>query len=233
MDTVKKHFEEEANEFDKIILRLIPYYSKMLDGLVAAIPHDKSDGINVIDLGCGTGTISRMLKESFPRSMITCLDLAENMIEMAKIKLAEYRDIRYQVGNFYDYDFNDSYDVIISSLALHHLVTEEDKKHFYRKIYNALNPGGVFLNADVVLGSNRHLQSMYMQKWIEFMKCHISEDEIEGKWLQKYHEEDHPAKLVDHLAWLSEIGFSGIDVVWKYYNFAVYGACKPTCSHTE
>ncbi len=32
---------------------------------------------------------------------------------------------------------------------------------------------------------------------------------------------------MDQLAWLAEIGFTDVDVVWKYYNFAVYGGRKP------
>ncbi len=68
MEVIKKHFEEEAKEFDKIILRLIPYYSEMIDGMVSAIPLQRSSAINVIDLGCGTGTISKRIKESFPRA---------------------------------------------------------------------------------------------------------------------------------------------------------------------
>jgi tRNA (cmo5U34)-methyltransferase len=34
MDIVKKHFEEEAKEFNQIILRLVPYYSEMIDALI-------------------------------------------------------------------------------------------------------------------------------------------------------------------------------------------------------
>jgi hypothetical protein len=33
MDQVKKHFEEEAHEFDEIIRHLAPYYDEMLDAL--------------------------------------------------------------------------------------------------------------------------------------------------------------------------------------------------------
>jgi len=106
MEAVKKHFEEEVREFDKIILRLIPYYSEMINGMVSAIPHQRSSVINVIDLGCGTGTISKRIKEVFPGATITCLDLAENMIEMSRIKLSGFSDVRYQVGNFRDYKFD-------------------------------------------------------------------------------------------------------------------------------
>lgn len=222
MDAVKTHFENEAKEFDQIILKLIPYYPEMIDGLVSAIPHQRSRELNIIDLGCGTGTISKKIKELFPNANITCLDLAENMIEMAKIKLSEYSDIRYQTGDFRTYKFDDNYDVMVSSLALHHLVTDEGKKEFYGKIYSNLKTSGIFLNADVILGSSDHLQNMYMEKWKGFMKKHVSEDDIENKWLPQYREEDKPVKLMNHIAWLAEIGFVEVDVIWKYYNFSVY-----------
>jgi len=222
MDAVKAHFEKEAKEFDQIILKLIPYYPEMIDGLVSAIPHQRSRELNIIDLGCGTGTISKKIKELFPYANITCLDLAENMIEMAKIKLSEYSDIRYQIGDFRTYKFDDNYDVVVSSLALHHLATDKEKKEFYGKIYGNLKASGIFLNADVILGSSDHIQNMYMEKWKGFMKKHVSEDDIENKWLPQYREEDKPVKLMNHIAWLAEIGFVEVDVIWKYYNFSVY-----------
>jgi tRNA (cmo5U34)-methyltransferase len=80
----------------------------MIDGIVSAIPHQRTSAINVIDLGCGTGTISKRIKEVFPRAEITCLDLAENMIEMSKIKLSNYPDVRYQVGDLADYEFDNT-----------------------------------------------------------------------------------------------------------------------------
>lgn len=54
------------------------------------------------------------------------------------------------------------------------------------------------------------------------MRQNVSIDEINNKWLVKYNEEDKPVKLINHLYWLSESGFDMVDVIWKYYNFAVY-----------
>lgn len=227
METVKKHFEEEAKEFDQIIMRLIPYYPEMIDAVITAIPFDRSSRINVIDLGCGTGTISKCIKETFPRARISCLDLAENMIEMAKLKLAKFANTRFQVGNFTDYEFDDTYDVIVSSLALHHLVSDEAKIDFYRKIYESLSLHGVFINADIILGSGEYLQKAYMEKWKDFMKRQVAQEEINNKWLPQYQEEDRPAKLMNQIAWLTNLGFGEVDVLWKYYNFAVYGGRKP------
>ncbi len=225
-EDVKAHFEEEAAEFDELILKLIPHYHEMIDALISAIPFKKDDPIKVIDLGCGTGTITHLLKVRFPNAQVTCLDLAPNMLEMAKIKLTHYNNINYITGDFYHLKFTEKYDVILSSLAIHHLDSDEDKKEFYKKIYHSLNSEGLFINADVVLGSNNYLQELYLDKWREFLKESFSNEMIEEKWIATAEKEDNPSKLIDQLEWLDEIGFKDVDVIWKYYGGAVYGGKK-------
>ncbi len=224
MDKVKQHFENEAHEFDQIIRQLTPYYDEMLDALILALSSGVSGPTKVIDLGCGTGTVARRIKDTFPDANITCVDMAENMLAMAKKKLGH--NTRYQLADFRSYEFDGSYDLVVSSLALHHLETDEDKKLFYRKIFNSLAPGGAFYNADVILASSRGVQEGYMKKWKDFMRKQVSDVEIEQKWIPMHYEEDRPARLTAQMSWLDDIGFSEIDVVWKYYNFAVYGGIK-------
>ncbi len=222
MENVKEHFEEEAKEFDSTILKLIPRYKDMISCMVSVIPFDNSEEFKLLDLGSGTGNITKAVKEKYPNSKISCIDIAENMIRMAQIKLKDYTDIEYYTGDFSEFNFKEKYDVIVSSLALHHIKTDEDKKSFYSKIYSALKEGGVFLNSDVVLGSNEKLNQLYREKWINFMLLNLPEKEVREKWLPKQIEEDFPAPLIKHLKWLSEKGFKSIDVVWKYYGLVVY-----------
>ncbi len=199
----------------------------MVEALVAAIPFESSVPVRVIDLGCGTGTVAEHVLGSFPNAQVTCLDLAENMITMARAKLGDHPQVHYVIGNFERFDFDGKYDAVVSSLALHHLVTNDDKRQFYRRIFGSLRSSGVFYNADVVLGSSGFLQAVYMQQWRTFMLRNLSPEEIEVKWIPKYEAEDRPAKLTDQLAWLAEIGFANVDVIWKHYNFAVYGGRRP------
>lgn len=224
MDNVREHFEEEAQDFDGIILKLIPDYAQMMEALVSALPFRKEALIQGIDLGCGTGTVTQAVLNTFPNAQFSCLDIAENMIRMARLKLRNHPNVRYLVGDFSN--FEGRYDVVVSSLALHHLMTEDDKRQFYRRIYGALLPGGAFYNADIVLGSSQFLQESYMRQWRAFMRRQIPDREMEEKWIPKYESEDYPARLMDHLAWLAEAGFSDVDVVWKRSNFAVYGGLK-------
>ena len=64
------------------------------------------------------------------------------MVEKAKIKLSAYSNVRYITEDITHFHFDDNYDVAISSLALHHFLTDKDKKKFYEKIYKHLNPNG-------------------------------------------------------------------------------------------
>lgn len=226
MDGVKKHFEEEASEFDNIILKLVPHYIQMIDALVSAIPFKNTDSINIIDLGCGTGYVSMKIKERFPNSKLTCLDFAENMIAQAKIRMNKYRNVNFYLEDIRKFEFDKKYDAVVSSLALHHLETNKDKIKFYKKIFDALEPEGVFYNSDIILGSNETLHELYISKWKEFMAKSLPGDEIEDTWMAKHHKEDRPEVLLDQIYWLKDIGFKQIDIIWKYYNFAVYGGTK-------
>jgi tRNA (cmo5U34)-methyltransferase len=226
MDRIKEHFEEEARQFDLIIATLIPGYARMVEALVEAIPFETSAPLRVIDLGCGTGTVAARVLDGFPNAQVTCLDLAGNMIAMARAKLGHYPHVHYVTSDFTAFDLDGNYDAVVSSLALHHLATNEDKRRFYGRVHESLRSGGVFYNADVVLGSSDFLQAMYMRQWRAFMSRGMPLEEIEGKWIPNYEAEDRPARLTDHMAWLAQAGFADIDVIWKRYNFAVYGGRK-------
>jgi tRNA (cmo5U34)-methyltransferase len=226
MDHVKKHFEAEAKEFDSIIIKLIPYYDQMLRALIDSIHFNHEMPIRVMDLGCGTGTIAKRISEEYLNSKIVCVDIASNMIDIAKYKLSKHKNTRFIVDDFSKIDFHETYDVVVSSLALHHLESDNLKKVIYKKIFNCLSNTGQFINADVVLASTEFHQNLYMNRWIEFMNKSITKDEIINTWIPTYHTEDRPAKLIDQLKWLEEIGFTSVDVIWKYYDFSVYTGMK-------
>lgn len=226
MKNVQEHFDSEAQHYDNLILTLIPYYNKMTDVLIEGLPFNEKEDLNILDLGCGTGNISQKIKKRFSTAHITCVDLSENMINIAKNKLSDYSNIVYKLADFQNVSLDDNYDAVVSSLAMHHLETDSDKKNLYVKIFNSLSDGGVFYNADVVLGSSDYLQDMYIQKWKEFMALNHSQEDIENKWMPTHRAEDNPSKMSDHIKWLDEAGFKKVDVLWKYYNYGVYGGVK-------
>jgi len=223
MHAIREHFAHEAPDFDRLITALIPGHGEMVHTLVRVLPFEASTPIRVIDLGCGTGTVAQAVLRAFPTAHVTCVDIAAPMIANARAKLTGFEQVEYVVADFQAIELPGAYDAVVSSLALHHLNTDDDKRALYARIYNGLNPGGVFFNADVVLGSSEVLQRVYLAQWRAFMQRSVSQEDIDGMWMPRYEAEVRPAPLVDQLTWLTTIGFRDVDVVWKYYNFAVYG----------
>ncbi|WP_435072237.1 class I SAM-dependent methyltransferase [Ohessyouella blattaphilus] len=224
MERVLSHFEQEAKEYDDIIIRLIPDYELMVSILVDFVNQDRQDHFSIVDLGCGTGTLSKAIAMRFPHAAITCVDISEKMLQIAESKLCV--DIATIHADFGQFVFPQKYDVIVSSLALHHLETDDDKLSFYKKIYAALPAGGIFLNIDVVTAGNDRIQEKYMEHWKEFMIANTSVDEVENKWLPNYHAEDRPTSLSTHFKLLEQSGFCQMDCVYKNYNYAVFLAEK-------
>jgi tRNA (cmo5U34)-methyltransferase len=79
MNQIREHFEAEAEEFDEIIKKLIPYYDQMIRALIDSLNFDNNSVIRIIDLGCGTGTVAKRISEKFPNSKIVCLDIASKL----------------------------------------------------------------------------------------------------------------------------------------------------------
>ena len=99
----------------------------------------------------------------------------------------------------------------------------KDKILLYNKIYEHLNPGGVFLNADQVLGPTPANENEYQKNWMD--KIEVGSLSEFGK--QRIYDRmklDNPARLEDNIKWLKNSGFKNVDVYYKYYNFVVlYG----------
>ncbi|WP_315822697.1 class I SAM-dependent methyltransferase [Paraflavitalea speifideaquila] len=103
----------------------------------------------VLDIGCGTATLTLMLKQKFPAATVTGLDGDTKVLTIAEKKVNTQRaEIKLLNGYSYDLPFSDNYfDAISSSLMLHHLTTE-DKYRPFKEVLRVLKPGGEFNIAD-------------------------------------------------------------------------------------
>lgn len=225
MERVRANFTASSIDYDDRIRKIIPRYDEMLGALVACVPPRDGGALRALDIGCGTGAASSLLLRAYPGIALTCLDMTESMLGLAKKRLAGH-DARFVLADVHDLKPEGRYDVVISSLALHHVVSDADKRSIYRKIFSALAPGGSFYNADIVLGSDEAIQEIYMTRWKEHMYRSFSAEEVDLVNVPRYQREDNPSKLMDHLRWLEEAGFDAVDVIWKHYNLAVFGGKK-------
>jgi tRNA (cmo5U34)-methyltransferase len=225
MAHVKHHFNTEASVFDDRVSKIVPYYLEMLSALVHSLPFPSTKTIRVLDLGCGTGTVSYLIHESFPHAIIHCVDIAPHMLTEAERKLRHVPHVTFEQADLQKYFPQQKYDAVVTSLALHHLETNADKAKMHRKVFQALKRGGVFASADITLSIRPHLQKYYLQKWADFIRKSFTPADIE-KNHERYKREDRPSILWNELKTLERIGFRYTEILWKYYNFVTYAAYK-------
>ena len=111
-----------------------------------------SDGLNILDLGAGTGIELEQIFNKFPNSKITCIDISEQMLSRLKKKFND-KNIKVVKADFLKMNLGRcKYDVVVSVMALHHFLLEK-KEELYKNIYNSLKESGLFINSDYIVNT--------------------------------------------------------------------------------
>src|SRR5437867_4572568 len=93
-------------------------------------------GMNVLELGCGTGYFTRELARS--GADVVAIDVSPDLLEVAKAN-SSAPNVRYEIQNAYALSYPDAvFDSVVGSSVLHHLEIVEA----IREIYRVLKPGG-------------------------------------------------------------------------------------------
>jgi tRNA (cmo5U34)-methyltransferase len=125
---------------------------------------------------------------------------------------------------------------VVSSLALHH-VPHAAKPALYRRLHDALAPGGALLVADLVCPPTAVGREAAAAAWDEAVRQADREAGAGGavwarfeadrwNWFRYPDEVDHPAPLASELEWLRAAGFVDLDVPWSGCGHAVYGGFR-------
>ena len=101
---------------------------------------------SAMEFGCGTGLIAFNLVDNIKN--LTLIDNSEEMIQVVNKKISDFnfKNVKSICDNITDMKINDTYDVIYSSMSLHHIV---NVKKIVRKLYHLLNDNGVLCIVDL------------------------------------------------------------------------------------
>lgn len=106
-------------------------------------------GQRVLDLACGTGTLTLLLKRKMPEAEIIGIDGDPKILGIARNKAhAGEAVVRFDQGMSFSLPYPDhSFDRVISSLFFHHL-SEENKRHTLDEVRRILKDDGELHIAD-------------------------------------------------------------------------------------
>ncbi len=91
----------------------------------------------IIDIGCGPGNSTLVLKKCWPKASIVGLDSSEAMLQKAKETSDEIEWIQKDTAG--DLTALGKFDIVFSNAAVHHM---PDKPQVLARLFNLLNPSG-------------------------------------------------------------------------------------------
>ena len=120
-------------------------------------PNDK-----ILDLGCGTATLTIAIKVACPDAGVVGLDSDSRILDMAARKVTD-AGVKISLDRGYSYQLpfdGRSFHRVVSSLFFHHLTTE-NKRRTLGEIERVLKPGGELHLADWGKAQNIFMRSVF------------------------------------------------------------------------
>lgn len=222
---VGRFFDNMSDDYTDVIERCFPKYREMLQVLLDYLPPEQTFH-RILELGCGTGNLTLLLLDSYPRADLHVVDLSAESLELCRRRLDPRAGVTLTTADFRHLDFPpESFDLVISSIAIHHLGSEE-KRNLFRNIFGWLTVGGIFTFADQCAGASPDIYDRHMQLWQARSSAAGATAEEWQMWMRHQAEHDHHDSLIDQCDWLKEASFTSVDCLWRCWLWSVIHARK-------
>lgn len=218
---------DRAKEYDKFELA-VPHYRHFqatVGRLVEMVAQESTNKtrkrITIAECGVGTGnTLEAVTKTTHKLRKIKQLfavDASPEMIEIAirRVKNPKVIAVREDFLKFLiDRTRSDQHlDCIYSAYTIHNL-RQEQQLSIFRGIFEKLNKGGYFIDADLLAHPNAQIQKSDFEWQLRMFKKHLH-PKLAEEWIEHYREDaKRYFKLEELIDILREIGFQ-IDVVFR------------------
>ncbi|MBM3903593.1 MAG: methyltransferase domain-containing protein [Thaumarchaeota archaeon] len=116
-----------------------------------------SDGGLFLDLGCGTGILTRKIAQKFPMAKIVGIDITLSYLKIAKKNSSSYKNIEFLYQDAEKLAFNSKFDCIVSSYIAKYC----DPQILVKNSLDMLNPNGKIIIHDFVYPRNKTIQTLW------------------------------------------------------------------------
>ena len=177
----------------------------------AVVPRLPEEEFRYLNLGSGPGNLDEVLLAHFPNATATLVDYSLPMLMAARQRLERFGDrVEFVHGNLASPGWvggvGGPFDLVCSTLAVHHVGEPRRVRELYAEVYGLLGHSGMFLNLDRMRPGRPAFEAL--ATW-------AADDPEAGLAAGGSGGHDLPGTLLEHLGWLGEAGFAGVDVLWK------------------
>lgn len=225
--SAEHHLSMAAEDYDREIVRMVIGYEAMhnelVEALAAYLPADAT--ARILDVGAGTGALSARIASRLPGVALTLVDIDAAMLAQAQQRLAAHRGrVTLQRGSFLEP--LPACEAAVAAISLHHVRDLGQKRSIYRNIYQALTPGGIFLDADVAIPHAQPLAQHIWRRWAAHNMAHGDTEEQAYARFAEWAKEDTYFSLEEEFQALQDTGFSAVEVIYRAGPMRVLAAIR-------
>ena len=221
---IQKQFNLVAGEYDKNRRKFIPCFDDFYIGTTSLIAHNIAKPKKILDLGAGTGLLSQFWIQHFPTTEFVLVDIAEEMLGVARKRFSGMENVTYQVLNYTNELPCGEFEVIASALSIHHL-EDVDKQGLFARIYAQLPSGGLFVNYDQFCAGQPEMDRWINSYWEnQLVHSGLADHDI-ALWRDRK-KLDRECSVEQEIAMLDRCGFKTVQCVYSCQKFSVVVAIK-------
>lgn len=216
----------DMEQYDRDIKAVIPGHNSLHEEIRKIITeHDRVQKIRkVIDLGVGTGLTAESVLTIVPEAKLWAIDFSEQMLNGARKKLKKY-DVEFILGDYADISFKQEVDLILSVIGMHHQ-SEEGIHKVFKKVYEGLVEGGMFILGDLMTYEDKFEAALNDAKHYAYMVEHAHDEKSLCEWAYHHKYLNELFTFEQQIEWLREAGFSDIQKRFQYLDTFLLVAYK-------
>ncbi|GAL58243.1 tRNA (cmo5U34)-methyltransferase [Pseudescherichia vulneris NBRC 102420] len=218
-----------AGVFDDMVDRSVPFYQEIQRMVGELAAEYATEGSQLYDLGCATGTTLALLDGALPQNIaFTGIDNSPDMLEKCRSKFAQLhsaRETRFLCQDLKERLTLDNASVVAMILTLM-FVRPLHRRELLSSIYQGLNPGGALILVEKVVCDSPDLNRRFINYYYDMKRRHgYSELEISQK-REALENVLIPYSEGENRQMLTDTGFRSVEVFFRWYNFCAMVAIK-------
>jgi tRNA (cmo5U34)-methyltransferase len=218
--SVQETFDHVAAGYDRLKLLIIPRYEEVVALIDDYATYPEDQALRLLEMGTGTAQWAASFLARHPRAVYEGIEFSAKMREIAGRRLAPFGPrASLLADDLNTVELAPGYDLVVSFYAIHHVL---DKDALFTKVYEALNPRGIFVYADITSAEHPELEQRFMEGWIKFMECTSLKQERIPLIIQDHLENDLPETTAAQLKYFQYAGFQAYDLIWRHEKFAAF-----------
>ena len=221
---IQEQFNAIAQKYDNQRRCFIPCFDDFYKTSISLLKYYKNDFEKIVDLGAGTGLLTKEIYELYPNANYLLIDISKDMLKIAEKRFKGLDNFEFLEYNYIEDIPVKSCDLVCSALSIHHL-ENDDKENLYKNIYKKLDEKGCFINLDQFIGKTETINNLYNEWWNDFIDRSKITPEAQAAGLER-RKLDKENTTAETIKLLKNSGFRTVECVYAFMKFAVIIAIK-------